>query len=328
MSKFKVSNETLVGVFTALAITILILGYNFLKGNNMFSSDTVVFAYYPKTDGLIKSNHVLYRGLKVGTVSSMEIDDASGRVRAKMEIKEGIFIPKLSVARIVSSDLLGTKAIEIQFSHDSGIYIEDGDTLIAQNEPTLGEQIDKQVLPVKLKAESLLGSLDSLTQRLQYIFRDESVDKGLESFLSSLENIRHTTSMVDGFVKEETGRLAQLLGNLTVISDTLKTSMKSISNTLSNVSEISDSLADVNFATQLKVTLDNANKSFSELELMLKDINAGKGTLGLLTKDEELYNNLNSAIGHLDTLLAEMDEYPSFVIFNKDKRKKEKKEKK
>lgn len=321
----KVSRETIVGAFTAIAITILILGYNFLKGNNLFSKSTRVMAVYPETAGLIKSNQVVYKGLRVGTVSDLSIEEITGKIVAELEIDGDILIPNNSTARIISSDLLGTKAVEIIFGSGGNGYVASGDTLIGENEPSLEDQINKQVLPVKVKAENLLGSLDSLTSQLQYIFKEEKVDQGLQQFLASLDNIKRTTSKIDGFVSNETSRLALFLANITAVSDTLSNSMGYISQTLKNVSNISDSLAEQNFVAELASTLKNANETFSELKDLSSKLNSSESSAGLLMNDPKLYNNLNQAISDLDKLLVEMNEYPSMVIFNRDKRKKEKK---
>ena len=311
-----------------MAITVLILGYSFLKGENLFKRQVVAYSFYPKTDGLIKSNNVLYHGLKIGRVTNMDIDKSTGMIRVEMEFEKGYQIPKGSVARIISSDLLGTKAIEIIYGDSSVGYISGGDTLSGENEPTISEEINKQVLPVKIKAEKLLGSLDTLTNRLQYIFREEAVDEGLQKFLRSLDNIQRTTTRIDGFVNSETSRLALFLSNLTTMSDTLAAGMKDISNTLNNVSSISDSLANEDFASKLSQTLASAEIAFRDLAEISKKINDSEGTIGKLLSDDSIYTQLNSTLKHLDILLVEIDKYPSAVLFNGDKRKKEKKKRK
>jgi hypothetical protein len=48
----KISNETKIGALTVIAITILVLGYSFLKGNDVFSGSNKFYAVYNSVEGL------------------------------------------------------------------------------------------------------------------------------------------------------------------------------------------------------------------------------------------------------------------------------------
>jgi len=52
----RVSNETKVGALTVIAVTLIIFGFNFLKGKTFFKSGTFIYAKYTDTKGLIVSN--------------------------------------------------------------------------------------------------------------------------------------------------------------------------------------------------------------------------------------------------------------------------------
>ena len=68
----KVSNETKVGALTIIAITLIILGFNFLRGKTIFKSGNFIYAKYADTKGLIISNPVFVNGFQVGTVFDIE----------------------------------------------------------------------------------------------------------------------------------------------------------------------------------------------------------------------------------------------------------------
>lgn len=323
MKKLKISNETLVGAFVAIAITLLILGFNFLKGKNLFKKNTIVYAQYPETNGLSKSNKVVYNGLRIGTVNRLFLDDKN-RITVELEIDEKILVPKNSTAKIISSDLLGTKAVQIIYNTKETAIIANGDTLIGSNEQSLEDQISEQVLPVKLKVDNLLGSLDTLTLQLQYIFRKESIDKSLKVFQQSLENVNRTTATIDGFVTDETNQLAIILSNLKAITDSVKTYNSAITRTLNNVAAISDTLVQAELIKNLSQTLVNTKVSLKNFEIITNRIVNAQGSMGLLINDPSLYNELKQTNRSLDSLLKEVNAYPSFLIFNKEKRKKEK----
>jgi phospholipid/cholesterol/gamma-HCH transport system substrate-binding protein len=106
----KIANETKVGILAVFAITLMIFGYNFLKGKDLFSDKTDYFAVYPRIDGLTASNPVLVNGFTVGRVRKLKLLP-DGMILVRIGIKNEITFPKNSVARIVSSDLLGSKSI-------------------------------------------------------------------------------------------------------------------------------------------------------------------------------------------------------------------------
>ncbi len=106
----KIKNETKVGVLAAFAIALLIIGYNFLKGNAIFSSETVLYARYSRVDGLGVSKPVLINGFQIGRVDQLTLQP-NGTIVATLKIKGKYDIPKNSIARLESTDLLGGKAI-------------------------------------------------------------------------------------------------------------------------------------------------------------------------------------------------------------------------
>lgn len=63
--RMKVSNETRVGALAAIAITVLILGFNFLKGRNLMARKDTIYAVFSRTDGLSTSDAIRINGLQV-----------------------------------------------------------------------------------------------------------------------------------------------------------------------------------------------------------------------------------------------------------------------
>src|SRR5690606_40442767 len=106
----KISNETKVGAVTVISIALLIVGFNLLKGRNLFSRSTTLFVKYDSVDGLAAANPVKVNGLPIVHVPDMEnLGPGEGQILVQLTIKPGIHIPKNSTAAIVSADLLGTK---------------------------------------------------------------------------------------------------------------------------------------------------------------------------------------------------------------------------
>ena len=102
----KIANETKVGILAVVAITILILGYSFLRGNDVFSREITLYAVYERVDGLTESKPILVNGYQIGRVSKMELQ-RDGRIRTEFKVNRDYAVPANTVAQLASTDLLG-----------------------------------------------------------------------------------------------------------------------------------------------------------------------------------------------------------------------------
>ncbi len=308
--KLKVSNETLTGVFGALAITVLILGYNFMKGNDIFSKSYFYYAVYDQTDGIAPSNPVIYQGLKIGNVKKLSLDEETGKIIATIQLSKNIKIPIGTVAKIISSDLLGAKVIDLVFANQRVVFYNLKDTLVGDNELGFADQVSAQVMPVKLKAEKLLSSLDSLVTSFQVLFTTDALQKSVVNLSNTIANLNHSTGTVDSLLTSETTRIKGIMSNVESITHNLKDNNARISNILKNTSLITDSLAKADFVN----TINQSRKAVEQTNAILKKINDGNGTMGMLVNDQKLYNNLTSATQSLDKLMIDLKENPSKYI--------------
>ena len=109
----KVSNETKVGALTVIAITLMIIGFNFLKGKTIFQPGNYIYAKYADTKGLIVSNPVFVNGFQVGTVFEIEnLNDNLSELVVCIKLNQLYKIPSNSIATIQENPL-GTNAINI-----------------------------------------------------------------------------------------------------------------------------------------------------------------------------------------------------------------------
>lgn len=303
----KIKNETKVGVLAAFAIALLIIGYNFLKGNAIFSSETVLYARYSHVDGLGVSKPVLINGFQIGRVDQLTLQP-NGTIIATLKIKGKYDIPKNTIARLESTDLLGGKAIVMDLGNDRN-YAQDGDTLNANVEKGLLETVQ----PVQKKAEQIIAKMDSILTSVNSILNpnfQKSVDKSFTSIASTLGALEATSKKVDALVGSESSKLSSILSNVEAITVNFKNNGAKIDGILNNLNSVTDKMAALNF----KQTIDNANKAVADLQIMVSDMKAGKGSLGKLLNDEEMYKNLTSASKNLDNLMIDLKANPKRYV--------------
>ena len=104
----------------------------------MFSqSQLIFFSIYEEIDGMEASAPVRINGYKVGKVTDVFFHpDNSGKIIVKYVMHEKFAIPKNTIANIYNSDLMGTKAIQLNIGN-SAIYASSGDTLFSSIEGDL-----------------------------------------------------------------------------------------------------------------------------------------------------------------------------------------------
>lgn len=303
----KISNETKVGLLAVISIALLIIGYSFLKGNDVFSRDNTYHALYNRVDGLTASKPVLVNGYQIGRVSSLDLQP-DGRIRAEFKVKSSYTIPQNTIARISSTDLLGSKAIVFELG-DSPSPATDGGELIAEDVKNILEQVE----PIQKKAADIAAVLDSVLSSINNTINEDfqkNFNRSLNSIANSLNSLEGITGQLNTLVGREKGRISDILANVESITENFQANNEQINSLLSNLNEISDQVAKANFAE----TIQSANKAMGDFQQVVDRIENGEGSIGLLLKDEKLYENLKSASENLDALLIDMKERPGRYI--------------
>lgn len=316
---FKIKTEVKVGVIVVLTIGAFIWGFYFLKGKDIFKSEDTYYAVYERIDGMSEASPVLINGLKIGTVRDVSfVNDTNRNILITIVVPKGQLIPLNTFAEIYSLDLMGSKGIRLVLN-DTNVYHTPGDTLLAGIEKDLKEQVSAQVLPLKTKAEDLLKSIDSVMVVIQYILNENARDNLAKTFTSikqTIQNLERTSITLDTLMISEKGKISRIFSNVESISMNLRNNNEQLTKVINNFSMISDSLA----KSDIKGTIEYANKALTDASLIFDKINRGEGTMGMLLHNDSLYKNLESASSDLDKLLKDIRENPKrylhFSVFD------------
>ncbi len=311
----KISNETKVGALTAIAITLLILGFNFLKGKPVFEKSFKIYAVFKSVQGLSVSNAVMINGLQVGKVYEMhETDKDLSGILVTLHLNKSINIPKNSLAHI-SGSLLGNTTMDIELGNADS-FLKNGDTISTDIKLDLLDQVKGSLDPAMIRINASLQTLDSVLKLVGNIL-DERTHNDIHAILS---NLATTTSNLNLLLAPQTGALAQTLSNASAFTDNLKKNNDTITDIFSNLKNTTDKLSQL----ELQQTLTNIDGAVTSLNTTLTKLNNGDGTLGLLMKDKKLYTNLNSTANSLNILLQDIRVHPrrytgGLVFGKKDK---------
>lgn len=320
----KIRREVRIGFVILVGLALLFWGLNFLKGRNIFAEERTFFAVYDEVSGLEIASPVVIHGFKIGQVEKISFmpDDPGARLLVEILIKNEIEIPVNSYAHIFSSDIVGSKAIEIRRGDSTQLMVP-GDTFRTSIAASLQEEVSVQMLPLKLKAEGLIQSFDSVLAVIQYVFNEGTRDnlaKTFESVKLTIQNLESTSYNIDVLVEGQRNRLAQIVDNVNSISTNIRENNDKLNNVITNFSTISDTIAALDFARTIYLT----NNSLAELNSAVSRVNAGEGTLGLLITNDSLYMNIERSANELDLLLEDMrinpQRYIHFSVFGRGPR--------
>jgi len=308
-----ISREFKAGIAVLLAAGTLYWGINFLKGSDLFETGIEIYAVYDETEGITKSENVTINGFAVGKISDVYFHpDNSARIVVKMNITSDYPITANSIAEIRSADLLGAKEIALLLEKGS-VLVEKGDTLRSRVEESISESINKEVLPVKIKAEKLLASLDSTINILSGFLGGEMQSEFRTSFTNvnrSISNLGLITDEISAYMAENREALGSATQNLERLTSMLNENRGELDRVFNNLANISDTLAQSNAGAAMRSLSLTARR----LDQITTSVENGEGTLGKLVANDSLYNEVNRAILSLDKLLEDIRKHPGRYV--------------
>jgi len=304
----KINNETKVGILATFAIVIVILGVNFLKGNNVFTTNVTLYAKFKDVGGLSASNTVMLYGVKIGQVDQLDfLQNQPNRVQVKFHVYRNVSFPVNSIAKI-NSDLLGAKTLEI-VPGNATTFVKSSDTLVGAVEPSLPEALSKTVSPIKNKVEALVSSIDTIVLSINEVL-NEKTKKDLKGAVASIgptiRNIETTTESLSNFITSETGRFHDIINNIDKISKNVSSYNASITKAIDNIASMTDTIRAMNLTKTIKET----TKAITNVNDLLDKVKSGQGTLGKLVTDDKLYYDLVSATRNIDKLVYDLKVNP------------------
>ena len=314
----KISNETKVGAIAVVAIAVLILGFNFLKGKKLLSHDTMIVGKYGNVQGLQNSNPIVINGLQVGTVYKITTDKDMRQIFVEMNITKDINIPKNSIA-IIKGNPIGTTSIEIKLG-DAAQNLKNKDTVYTEANAGIFDDVLKKVDPVLYEVRKAVTSIDTLLGKFNKIL-DPTASGNISSVLANLNRVTammvYSTASLNTLLDTRTGALSKSLNNVSAITANFASNNEKINHVMSNLDKTSSKFAELNF----KKTLDTLDRTINDLRSMVGKFNNSNGTLGKLINDPALYQNLASTGNKLNLLLDDIrvnpKRYVNISVFGK-----------
>lgn len=295
----KIPKEVWIGLFATMALTLMFIGINFLKGDDIFTGRNTYYSLLDDVKGLKAAAPVLYKGIKTGTVTEVELLPERNAVLVTVEVSKRVRLPLGTRLRLVSTDLFDTKALQIEIGQEAGRNYRHRDTLPAEIAPSLIENLVGDLTPLKNKVEISLSNLNRIL---------EAVEEA--KIRHSLAQLDEGSSNLNELIRDSRGPIQKTLSELSRLSEDLRQDQPLLKASIQNFKTFSDSLSHL----QLKQTVNQAALALSSTRQLMERIQSDQGTLGKLMKDSSLYYNLQQSTLSLNLLLTDLRQNPGRYV--------------
>lgn len=299
--------EIKIALTAIVALVLLFIGLNFLKGINVFKSTNTYYVKFKDVAGLAVSNPVYANGYPVGIVRTINYDYQRGEnVVVAIELDDDMRVPAQTRAEL-ETELMGGVKMLLVLGPNPAKNIEQGDTI--QGGMHLGA-MDKlnDMIPT---VEKMLPKLDSIMDNLNRLTGDPALAATLHNAQAITDNLKESSIQLNSMMRNDlppmlanlksaSANANRLTANLAAID--VQTTINSVNATLTSAYNLANQLGD------MSTNLDRKLKS--------KD-----NTLGLFLNDTNVYDNLNSTLRNADSLMIDLKAHPKryvhFSVFGK-----------
>lgn len=295
----KLTREIKTAILVIASILLFIWGYSFLKGKELFTNYTTLYAQYDNVEDLSSSAPVTLNGLGIGKVSKITIDEVTGKLLVELQLKTDFPISKTSTAALYSPSLIGGKQIKIVPNMADKQLAEDGQTLASAVELGLTESLGGKIEPIQQKLDKMLVNIDVLVSGLNNTLdkqTQENLKKTIAELSQTMTQFHKASGSLNSILDTNKGQINSAVTNLNKMS--------------SNFNKISDSLNKADLGKSVR----SLNQALAKVDGLMNKLNSGKGTAGKLLNDDALYNNLAKTSKELELLLQDVRLYPTRYV--------------
>lgn len=301
------TKEVKIALTAIVALVLLFIGINFLKGVNVFESTNTYYVKFKNVNGLCVSNPVYANGYPVGIVRAINYDYQRGEhVMVTVELDDDMRVPKQTTAEL-ESELMGGVKMMLILGPNPADNLAPRDTIIGGLHHGTMDKVGAMVPAV----EKMLPKLDSILTSVNILLADPALTHTL-----------HNAEAITADLKQTSARLNQLMQN------EVPSTLTHLNRTAANAEQFTDQLARVD----VEQTIENVNHTVQGVQQLTSQLNgvasgldakmkSTDNTLGLFLNDTSVYDRLNATLGHADSLMIDLKAHPKryvhFSVFGK-----------
>jgi phospholipid/cholesterol/gamma-HCH transport system substrate-binding protein len=308
-----------VGVFAFVTVVAGLLIYRFVSKSSRSGNGYTVYALMADASGVAKLSQIRVAGIPVGTVKSVKLDH--DRARIDIGIDADVHLYQDAAIAKVSSSLLGEYYLSITPGTEGRPELKDGDRINNVVEGKTTDDIMKQVSDIA----------SDVKQVSQALAASIGTTEGKDDIKSTLKNLADVTDALNQTVRENRESIKNILNNVEVMTtsggpkvqqilDDVRTTTNQVKGLMAQSAE-----GKPKSEGEIRQIIDKVNRASDNLENTLKNLDnvtgrldRGEGTLGRLSKDDHLINEVEGVADDVGEFVGGLSRIQTIVTMRTD----------
>lgn len=285
-------DEVLVGIFTLVAVLVLIAGVLWLARGGL-SRGYPLYAQFPWGAGLKQGQPVLFSGVNVGYVDYVDLLENGGLV-VTLRVYKNQRVPEGTVASIMPNGIFGDMQIALRaVNGPTGAFLQSGDTIPSGPGTTgLGDVIAR-VDTIAVSLNKLINALHGEVVEKQTVADVRKVAASADRMFTTISRLAEEQSRQLTTTQETLRRVATKLDSIPLDS------------TVRDLREAS------RHVTQLT---DDLRATSAQLRGVLAKADTGQGAIAQLLNDPKLVTEFRGLVVRFDSLMTDFMKNPRKYI--------------
>ena len=294
-----------------LMLSALYIGFNYLRGLDVFSPEQPYYVKFSSISGLNKGDRVILNGLDVGSVVERTFsNELYDEIIVTLYVDRTIKLTEGTKARL-SQDLLGTAKIQLIIDHSSSQVLAPNDTLIGEIDEGLTERLSSRGLEAADQLTELVGTIQDVLE--PFAENKDEMAAAIRNFRSVSDNLVTVTAQAEA-------TLQQMNLQIEYLADSMVAAMGGLKPLMQEYTELGEKFNAIDIESRM-VKVDSI---LVGTETLLSRLNSDEGMIGQLMTNDSLYHSLNKTMVDLDSLFMDFRENPKryvhFSLFGRKNR--------
>ncbi len=314
------TNAAKVGAMTLVLSGALYGGWQFISRTAGTSDGYTVWATLDDVTGVAPRSRVMISGVQVGVVDKISLDPTSGKARVDVRMKPEFPLFDDAAIGKKATSLIGEYYIVLTPGTDGKEQLDDGDEVKFRIEEANLDTIQTQIYEI---LKDVKGVTESLEQTVGSQRGQEQIDRILENLAQTMEGLNQA-------IRENRADLRQTLRNANAITTESRPELLAI---LQNIKESTAAVKEMTARPEapgarpgeIRESVERINRASESLESLMKHadnvaarIDRGEGTVGRLTKDETLINEVEEVVEGVNSFVGGISRLQTIVSLRSD----------
>ncbi|MFA5998471.1 MAG: MlaD family protein [Candidatus Babeliales bacterium] len=288
----QINTETKVGIFVILAVSVFMFMVLGIGAFRITSSGHYPFTVsFDDVSGLSEKAEVKIAGVKVGWVDNIELTQ-KGTAQVKIMVSKKYALYDNAYAIVRQEGLIGSKYLEIIPGDPMLPQLHSGNNLTRPGREAVS--VDELLFKFKNIATHVEQITDSMKDAFTGPERSEQMKNIVENISNASYKINNIASSLDGALSDKDA-LKAIIDNMQSFTATLKEDLPALKEQLSGS------------AQSLSRAADEAREGFGSITSVSQKIDEGRGLLGKLVNEDDMYRDIKTAVSGIKNYLAKFE---------------------